>query len=115
MTINVNDVVIVGSGINSLVCAAILGKAGKSVLIVERAGLIEKANNKSSSKKDVTYRVTDRGLDVTETYAGYRQELLLSMTSTLATDADIENVVVLLNHLSGLYDQAARVAATHRL
>lgn len=30
------DVVIIGSGINSLLCAAILGKRGKSVLVLER-------------------------------------------------------------------------------
>ena len=30
------DFVIVGSGINSLVCAAMLAKAGKRVIVVER-------------------------------------------------------------------------------
>ena len=31
-----HEFVIVGSGINSLVCAALLAKAGKSVLVLER-------------------------------------------------------------------------------
>ena len=30
-----HDIIIIGSGINSLVCAAVLGKAGKKVLVLE--------------------------------------------------------------------------------
>jgi phytoene dehydrogenase-like protein len=37
MQASIFDVVIVGSGINSLVCAALLGKKGLRVCVLERA------------------------------------------------------------------------------
>lgn len=80
---------------------------------LSKAGLIEKSSGNNGGRKGVTYQVTDEGREVTETYATYRQELLLSMTKTIAEDATLEDVSKLMNHLSGLYDQAARVAATH--
>lgn len=39
MSKQTSDVIIVGSGINSLVCAALLAKRGKSVLVIERSSV----------------------------------------------------------------------------
>ena len=39
MGTNVSDVVVVGSGINALVCAAMLSVAGRSVTVLERSPL----------------------------------------------------------------------------
>ncbi len=64
-------------------------------------------------KKGVTYQVTTQGREVTDLYAQYRQELLLAMTKLVSNDQTFEEVGMLLNHMSGMYDQAARVAATH--
>ena len=80
---------------------------------LSKADLVEKSSGNNGGRKGVTYQVTDEGREVTETYATYRQELLLSMTKTIAEDTTLEDISKLMNHLSGLYDQAARVAATH--
>jgi len=80
---------------------------------LQKVGLIEKSDGNNGGKKGVTYRVTTHGREVTDLYAEYRQELLLAMTNLVSNDETFEEVSTLLNHMSGLYDQAARVAATH--
>lgn len=80
---------------------------------LQKTGLIEKSAGNNRGKKGVTYQVTKHGREVTDLYAQYRQELLLAMTKLVANDQTFEEVGMLLNHMSGMYDQAARVAATH--
>lgn len=80
-----------------------------------KSGLIEKSPGESKSRKDTSYRVSKRGREVTDAYTDYRQELLLSMTESLGSNTKLEEVARILNLLSGLYDQASRVAATHRV
>ena len=75
---------------------------------------IEKAKG-GSSKKGVTYQVSELGLEVTERYAEFRQELLISLTSSISADKDFETAARVLNLMSGLYDQASCIAATHRV
>ncbi len=78
-----------------------------------KAGLVEKAGH--SAKKDVTYQVTARGRTVTETYARIRGELLMPLTGSLADGkADFDHATRVLSLLTGMYDQAARMAATYR-
>jgi len=79
-----------------------------------KAGLIEKSAEKGS-KKDVTYQVSALGRDVTDRYARFRQELLISMTRATAGKTDFESLARALNMMSAMYDQASCVAATHRL
>lgn len=79
-----------------------------------KAGLIEKTGD-GSSKKDVTYRVTDLGREVTDHYAVFRNELLISLTRTISGFGNLESIARVLNLMSGLYDQASCVAATHRV
>jgi predicted MarR family transcription regulator len=77
-----------------------------------KAGLIEKS---AGSKKDMTYQVTQLGRDVTDKYAAFRQELLISMTQATAGKLDFESIAKALNMMSAMYDQASCVAATHRV
>lgn len=79
-----------------------------------KAGLIEKSND-GSSKKGVTYQVSELGREVTDRYADFRQELLVSTLQSISGDNDLEAISKVLNLMSGLYDQASCVAATHRV
>ncbi len=79
-----------------------------------KAGLIEKSRH-AGSKKDVTYQVSALGRDVTDRYARFRKELLISMTRETAGKVDFETLARALNMMSAMYDQASCVAATHRL
>ncbi|MBT8078282.1 MAG: winged helix DNA-binding protein [Gammaproteobacteria bacterium] len=79
-----------------------------------KAGLIEKAKD-SSSKKGVTYQVSSLGREVTDNYAEFRRELLVSLTTTMSGATDLEEISKVLNLMSGLYDQASCVAATHKV
>ncbi|MFW2422255.1 MAG: winged helix DNA-binding protein [Porticoccaceae bacterium] len=79
-----------------------------------KAGLVEKVGSEGQ-KKGVTYRVTDLGEIATERYAQFRRELLIPMTQALAKSEDrMEQVAKVLRLLSGIYDQAACVVASHR-
>jgi len=80
-----------------------------------KAGLIEKSRQAGASKKDVTYQVSVLGRDVTDKYARFRQELLISMTRATAGKVDFESLARALTMMSAMYDQASCVAATHRL
>ncbi|MEJ8569773.1 winged helix DNA-binding protein [Elongatibacter sediminis] len=77
------------------------------------AGVIEKAGN-SDSKKGVVYRVTRLGCEVTDKFAEFRRELLISLTQSMSTDISLADIARVLNLLSGIYDQASCIAATHR-
>lgn len=87
---------------------------------LNKAGLIQKSDSSmrksADSKKGVTYEVTERGLEVTDQFARFRQELLLSLTESISNwGEDMETVAKVLNLMSGMYDQAGCVAATHRV
>ena len=79
-----------------------------------KAGLIEKSR-KAGSKKDVTYQVSAAGRDVTDRYARFRRELLISTTRPMVGRLDFESLARALNMMSAMYDQASGVAATHRV
>lgn len=78
-----------------------------------KAGLIEKSAQ-ATSKKDVTYQVTASGREVTDKYAQFRRELLVSMVQSVPMDVNLEAVAKVLNLMSAVYDQASCIAATHR-
>lgn len=79
-----------------------------------KAGYIKKLGSQGN-KKGATYSTTDKGIEVTDLYARYRQQLLLPLTQAVsASDEQLERVANMLTLLSGIYDQAACVAATHR-
>jgi predicted MarR family transcription regulator len=78
------------------------------------AGVVEKSGN-SDSKKGVTYVATELGCEITDNFAQFRRELLISLTQSMSTDINLEDVSKVLNLLAGIYDQASCIAAAHRI
>lgn len=85
-----------------------------SIRKLTKAGFIEKVGTEGN-KKGAMYRTTARGEEATNLYARYRRELLTPLTRAISnSDERMEEVANMLTLLSGIYDQAACVAATHR-
>ena len=76
------------------------------------AGLIER---QGSARSGVTYSVTDHGRAITDRYAEIRRALLVEAVAGVPDFAGrLQEATRALNLLSGIYEQIARVAATHR-
>lgn len=76
------------------------------------AGLVVRSG---SGRSGVTYSVTEKGRDVTDRYAEIRRALLIAAIEAVpGFETRLAEARRTLELLSGLYDQAARVAATHR-
>ena len=79
-----------------------------------KAGLIARAGA-SDSKRTAAYEVTEEGTRVSNLFAQFRRELLISLTESIKDlDVDILTASKVLNISSGLYDHASTVAASHR-
>lgn len=77
------------------------------------AGLVVR---KGAGRSGVTYEVTDEGRRVTEDYGAVRRRLLLAAIQNLPGFSDrLAEATRTLNLLSGIYEEVARTAATHRL
>ncbi len=88
--------------------------AGAWYNLLTKVGLIEKVGLQGN-KKGATYRATEKGIQATDLYAKYRQQLLIPLTQAISdSDDKMDQVAKVLSLLSGIYDQAACVAATHR-
>jgi predicted MarR family transcription regulator len=80
-----------------------------------KAGLIEKVGV-SEHKRGATYKVTQEGIKTTDRYADFRRELLLPMVQSIGNSKEeTVKMVKLLSLLSGIYDQASCIAASHRI
>jgi predicted MarR family transcription regulator len=76
------------------------------------AGLVER---KGAGRSGVTYEVTERGRQVTDDYGVLRRRLLIAQIEGVpGFSARLAEATRALNLLSGIYEEAARVAATHR-
>lgn len=76
------------------------------------AGLVVR---KGAGRSGVTYEVTEEGRRVTEDYGAVRRRLLLAAIQNLPGFSErLAEATRTLNLLSGLYEEVARVAATHR-
>lgn len=76
--------------------------------------LIEKTT-KDKRKKGVYYRTTEQGMEVVNRYVSLRKALLIKLTETVhGINDQMENASKILDLMTGIYEQAARVAATHR-
>lgn len=76
-----------------------------------RLGLIRQ----SGARNNAVYSLTAAGVALTDRYAALRQRLLVEFTETVAgVGARMEQASQMLNLMSGVYEQAARVAATHQ-
>jgi predicted MarR family transcription regulator len=81
---------------------------------LSKAGLIARAGT-SNSKRTAAYEVTEEGTRVSDLFAQFRRELLLTLTRSIKDlDVDILTACKVLNITSGLYDHASTVAASHR-
>lgn len=76
------------------------------------AGLVIR---KGAGRSGVTYEVTDLGRRVTDDYGALRRRLLITQISGMpGFSARLAEATRTLNLLSGIYEEIARVAATHR-
>lgn len=76
------------------------------------AGLVERMG---SGRSGVTYTVTDAGRDVTDRYADIRAALLIkALQSVPDLPHRLEQTTEMLDLMTGIYEQVARKAATHR-
>jgi predicted MarR family transcription regulator len=79
---------------------------------LNKAGLIRRIG---SGRSGVTYTVTDEGLRITEAFAHIRRSLLISMLKELHHSGDkLRQAGTTLELVGGIYEQAARIASTHR-
>lgn len=70
---------------------------------------------KGAGRSGVTYQVTAEGRRVTDDYGALRRRLLLVEIAALpGFSARLAEASRTLNMLSGIYEEVARVAATHR-
>ncbi len=76
------------------------------------AGLVLR---RGAGRSGVTYEVTETGRQVTEDYGALRRRLLIQAVGNVPGFADrLAEATRTLNLLSGIYEEIARVAATHR-
>lgn len=76
------------------------------------AGLVERSG---SGRSGVTYTVTERGREVTDRYAAVRRALLMGAIRSVPNFRErAAEAARTLNLLAGIYEEIARVAATHR-
>lgn len=76
------------------------------------AGLVIR---KGAGRSGVTYEVTDLGRKVTDDYGVLRRRLLIAQIAGVPGFSDrLAEATRTLNLLSGIYEEIARVAATHR-
>ena len=70
---------------------------------------------KGAGRTGVTYEVTPEGRRVTDDYGDLRRRLLIAAIGNLPGFAErLAEATRTLNLLSGIYEEVARVAATHR-
>jgi predicted MarR family transcription regulator len=70
---------------------------------------------KGAGRSGVTYEVTAEGRRVTDDYGAVRRRLLLAAVQNLPGFSDrLAEATRTLNILSGIYEEIARTAATHR-
>lgn len=76
------------------------------------AGLVVR---QGSGRSGVTYSVTDSGRAVTDQFAEIRASLLIAAIKSVPNfPQKLEEATRTLDLLTGIYEQAARIAATHR-
>lgn len=76
------------------------------------AGLVIR---KGAGRSGVTYEVTEEGRRVTDDYGRVRRRLLIAAIESVPEFSHrLEEATRTLNLLSGIYEEVARVAATHR-
>ena len=76
--------------------------------------LVEKTST-DNRRKGVRYRTTADGTEVVKRFVALRKGLLIEVTEAIRNmDEQLANGSKVLDIMTGMYEQAARVAATHR-
>ena len=77
-----------------------------------REGFLTK---QGSGRTGVTYRATEEGKRITDDYSAVRKRLLIEQIESLPEfDKRLKEAGQTLNILAGIYEEASRIAATHR-
>lgn len=77
-----------------------------------KAGLVRRSG---SGRAGVTYSASERGIEVTDHYAKLRKTLLVQALSNVPDfDTRLSEAARTFELLTGIYEQVARIAATHR-
>ncbi|KQM14754.1 winged helix DNA-binding protein [Novosphingobium sp. Leaf2] len=80
---------------------------------LEKAGLIEKGDG---PLRQTTYRVTDRGMELTDRYAKVRKDVLLNtLGTTFQGNEELSAAIKSMWRICGLYEQAARSISVMRV
>jgi predicted MarR family transcription regulator len=78
-----------------------------------KVGFIEKTD--PASRKDTLYRATAVGRRITDAYADLRGSLLISLTRSIGNPAEsFRQAEQFLDLMTGMYDQAGKLAAARR-
>lgn len=86
-----------------------------SIRKLQKADMIRKTSDKNR-RKGVTYAATPHGKEVSEQFAQVRRSLLMGFTRNVPDmEGQLEEAARTLDLMAGIYEQAARTAATHRL
>lgn len=82
-----------------------------SVRKLQKAGLIEKASDRSA--RGTTYRTTEDGREVVAAFVARRRDLVLAPAEEMEQLREqLRGATKVMSHFIGLYDQAARVLTT---
>lgn len=101
---------------NSAIIARLLNRSDipniqYSLRKLETAGLVLKEKDRNS--KTYSYSVTEQGIKLTDEYHRVRQEILFGRLAEIAEiDEKFDKCTRLLSLLTGIYEEAARNAAT---
>jgi predicted MarR family transcription regulator len=77
-----------------------------------KGGMVVKSG---SGRSGVTYETTERGREVTDRYADVRADLLIESVARVPDFAKrLQAAAHTLDLMTGIYEHAARIAATHR-
>ncbi len=78
------------------------------------AAQLIKRSDKRDSKRSATYTMTTKGRQISDQFAEFRRDLLLSLTDSIKDfDTDVVTASKILNIIAGLYDHASSIASAH--
>jgi predicted MarR family transcription regulator len=79
-------------------------------------GLVKKAKKgQSSSKKSLSYQITEKGIQNTDAYTEARKNILIQMFKDFEPETlKLDDATKTLSNLKGIYDEASRIAASYR-
>lgn len=73
-----------------------------------------KRSDKRDSKRSATYTITTKGRQISDQFAEFRRDLLLTLTDSIKDfDTDVVIASKILNIIAGLYDHASSIASAH--